>query len=487
MLLTIVVGLYASRVLLEKLGFEDYGIYNVVGGVIVLFSFLSTALNSATQRFLSVELGKGNIIRLKKVFSTSVYIYLFLALTILVGGESIGLWFLNTQMNFPSDRMSAVNWVYQISIITFIVNAIRTPFNACIISYEKMSFYAYISIIETIFKLLVIYIIDKSSIDKLILYALLVLVISIVLLLWYIFYTHKQFPHLRIENKIDKFYFKEMFSFSGWSLFGSLASIASSQGVNILLNIFCGVLVNAGMGIANQVTNVINQFTSNFQIAFNPQLVKGYANKEFGNVRSLVFLTSKISFYLLFIIAIPFLIESEYILHLWLTQVPQYASEFISFLLIMLMIEALAAPLYMIVQATGHIKQYQLIVSFILLLNLIMSFITLKMEYSPVSVVVIRCIVSLMLLCYRLSVVSKILAFPISNFIRNVLWRIILVALFCFVSLMIIKFYVSLSPQVHICFSIIIAISTIFLFGISASERRNFIAMVNKRIFRQTL
>lgn len=482
MLLTIVVGLYASRVLLEKLGFEDYGIYNVVGGVIVLFSFLSTALNSATQRFLSVELGKNNITGLRKVFSTSIYIYLILSLIILIGGESIGLWFLNSQMNFPSDRMYAVNCVYQISILTFIVNAIRTPFNASIISYERMSFYAYTSILETIFKLLVIYIIDKSSIDKLILYALLIMSISIVLLLWYILYTHKQFPYLKIEKRIDKTYFKEMFNFSGWSLFGSLAVVGSNQGINILLNIFLGVLVNASMGIANQVTNVINQFTSNFQIAFNPQIVKGFANNEKESVARLVFLTARVSFFLLFVISLPFFIDAQYILKLWLCNVPDCAAEFTSFLLFSLLIEAIAAPLYMTIQATGNIKSYQITVSLLLASNLVLGYIFLKLGFPPISVIIIRCVVAIALLGYRIYRVSKILCFSIIEFINTVLFSLLIVSMLVYIPIIFLYETINIPQIVYFIFAIIFGTIIIYSFGLNKSERNKINYLIKSKI-----
>lgn len=480
MLLTIIVGLYASRVLLEKLGFEDYGIYNVVGGVIVLFSFLSSALNSATQRFLSVALGKKDEERLSKIFGTSIHIYILLSVLVFILAETVGLWFLNYQMNFPAHRMKAVNWVYHITIITFILNTLRTPYNASIISYEKMSFYAITSIFEAISKLFIIYLIDKSHIDQLIFYALLVLVISFILLMWYIIYCHTNFPHLKFLKKADKACFKEMFNFSGWSLFGSFASIGSSQGINILLNIFCGVLVNAGMGIANQVTNVVNQFVSNFQVAFQPQIVKGYASHEIDNVQGLVFLSSRISFYLLFIISIPFLVEPDYILKLWLGNVPTYASDFTFYLLIMLMIEAIAAPLYMTIQATGKIKEYQIVVSCILLLNIALAYICLKIGLSPITVVIIRCVVSFVLLLYRVYKTSIILEFSVQEFNRTVLLRTIAVGSICYAGLYVIKINVTISPIVVILMAIAFSVVIIYLLGINHNERVLFSRLIKK-------
>ena len=482
MLLTIIVGLYASRVLLEKLGFEDYGIYYVVGGVIILFSFLSAALNSATQRFLSVELGRNNTERLSKVFGTSIYIYILLAVMVFVLAETVGLWFLNSQMNFPERRMKAVNWVYQITIITFILNTLRTPYNAGIISYERMSFYALTSIFEAVTKLLIIYLIDKSHIDKLIFYAILVMAVSFVLLIWSVLYCHKYFPYFRFIKNADKSCFKEMFSFSGWSLFGSFASVGASQGTNILLNIFCGVLINAGMGIANQVTNVVNQFVSNFQVAFQPQIVKGYSNNEIENVKKMVYLTSRMSFYLLFVISIPFFINADYILKLWLNDVPDYASAFTSYMLLSLLMETVSAPLYITVQATGKIKSYQIIVSILLLSNLAIGYILLKSGLNPISVVIVRCVITLVLLIYRVIVASKILNFNVFNYVKVVIIKLVIVSVTAYLFSYNLPKMIIIPQFIYIACTSITTLLIIFLIGLSRSEKNILYNMIRSKI-----
>ena len=471
MLLTIIVGLYASRVLLEKLGFEDYGTYNVVGGIVVLFSFFGAALNSATQRFLSIKIGENDLSGLVEVFSTSVYTFFLLCAIVFVGAETIGLWFLNTRMNFPANREGVVNWVYQISIFTFLFNTIRTPYNASIISYEHMSFYAYTSVAESVLKLLIVFVIDKVKLDRLMFYALLMLSVSILLFVWYVAYCRRRFPHLMLQKKVNKACFKEMFSFSGWSLFGSLAVVGSNQGINVLLNVFFGVMINAGMGVAQQVQNVVGQFASNFQMAFNPQIVKGYANGEIAGVRNLVFLTARISFFLLFIISIPFFIDTGYVLKLWLGNVPEYASEFTFYLLITVLIEALSAPLFMTIQATGRIKTYQIVVSIILFSNLLCGYAFLKLGFSPVSVVLVRCFIVFVLLLYRIVMVSNILSFKISSFFRLVFLPILLVVSFSFLACYLLRNVIHCSQFMMTVFSLLICMLIVYFVGMKKEER----------------
>lgn len=431
MFIIMLVGLFTSRVTLSVLGVDDYGIYNVVGGIVVLFSFLSAALNSATQRFLSVELGKGNINGYKSVFNSSIKIYLIISLIIVVAAETIGLWFLNYKMSFPEGRLVAANWVYQFSILSFIINMLKTPFNASIIANEHMSFYTYTSIVETILKLLVVYLLYIGSFDKLILYSFLITTVIVIIFLWYIFYCLKHFEGCKFSRYYDKNLYKQIFSFSGWSLLGSLAVVGTNQGINILLNIFNGVAVNASMGIGNQVASMVNQFTTNFQVAFNPQLTKGYANKNH-EYMELVYRASRISFFLLFLISMPFFIKAEFILDLWLEEVPAYTSVFCKFILLSMLVETLSAPLYMVVQASGNIKKYQMMVSLLLSLNFILSYVFLSLRISPTIVVIIRCVVSFALLSYRVTFVTKLLEIPFTAYFKNVIIRVLFASVSCY-------------------------------------------------------
>lgn len=433
MFIIMAVSLFASRVTLAVLGVEDYGIYDVVGGVVVMFSFFSSALNSATQRFLSVELGKNDLSQYNRVFNSCIYIYILLAVIIIVLAETVGLWFLNNTMNFPHGRIEAANWVYQFSIITFVLNIIRTPFNASIIANEKMSFFAYTSIVEVCLKLgLVLLLYYTTDFDKLKLYALLISIVAFILLIWYLLFCLRTIPGCVIQKNFDKVLTKRIFSFSGWSLMGSAAVITTNQGVNMLLNIFCGVAVNASMGIANQVSQVVNQFTANFQLAFAPQITKAF---DCGSIEyhNFVFRSSRLSFFLLFLIALPILFNVEFILDLWLIDVPNYAAEFCLWMIISMLLETLSAPLYLVVQAEGKIRNYQIIVSLLFALNIALSYVFLSFGYQAVIVVVIRVIVSLLLLLFRVIYISYKIEYKVIDYFSHVIKPIIRVVFLSFI------------------------------------------------------
>jgi len=390
MFVTMGVSLFTSRVVLQTLGETDFGIYNIVGGIVVLFSFFNNAMSASTQRFLSYEIGKNDFVEVKKVFNISLKVHILLVLVILLLAETVGLWFLNTQMNIPSDRMYAASWVYQFSIITFCINIIKVSYNATIIAYEKMNFYAYLSIIEVVLKLAIVYLLIMFSFDRLILYSILTTIVSLILLYSYKIYCNKTFIATHYEKTWDKRVAKKIISFSSWSLFGSVANVGAQQGLNVLLNIFYGVVVNAAVGIANQITHAIYGFISNFQTAFNPQIVKLYAA---GNKEKCVGFTnqvSKFSYFLLLFISVPVLICTDFILQKWLGVVPEYTAVFCRLIIVYLLIEALTAPFWMSVQATGKIRNYQILISSLIILSLPLSYFALKMGYPPYVVWLIR-------------------------------------------------------------------------------------------------
>ena len=275
------VQLYTSRVVLQTLGVDDFGIYNVVGGVVVLFSFLNAAMSSATQRFLNFELGKGDLVQVGRVFSMSLTVHFCIAGLVLLLAETVGLWFLNSELNIPAERMVAANWVYQFSVATTLLGILLVPYNATIIAHERMGFYAWTSIVKAVLLLVIVYFLSIGEVDKLILYAGLVFAVNALMQGVYIVYCRRAFSKTALYRPFfDRELFRRLISFSGWSLFGGVADMCNSQGINMVMNIFCGVAVNAAMGIANQVNAAVYQFVSNFQIAFNPQLVKSYAANE---------------------------------------------------------------------------------------------------------------------------------------------------------------------------------------------------------------
>lgn len=315
MFLMMLIGLYTSRVVLNALGVEDYGIYNVVGGLVTMFSMLSGSLSAAISRFITYELGKENQDKLSRIFSASVTIQLLLSLIIVILAELIGVWFLNEKMSIPSDRMVAANAVLQISIITFVINLISVPYNAVIIAHERMSAFAYISILEAIGKLVIASLIVASPLDKLIFYAILMCALSVLIRMIYGFYCKRHFNECSYHFRWDKGLLGQMFKFAGWNFFGAGSALLMTQGVNMLMNMFFGVTINAARGVANQVDSTVQQFVNNFTTAINPQITKSYASEDLPYMHKLVCIGSKYSFFLTWFFALPLLLEADIVLN----------------------------------------------------------------------------------------------------------------------------------------------------------------------------
>lgn len=346
MILVMLVSLYTSRVILAKLGVEDYGIYNVVGGIVAMFSFLNSSMATSTQRYLTYALGKNDNELLKNVFAISLNIHIVIAIFIIILAETFGLWMLNTHLVIPPDRLMAANWVFQLSILTFSINIIQVPYNASIIAHERMNVYAYISIIEVVLKLIIVYILSLTTFDRLIFYAILVFLVQLVVRVIYQAYCRCRFVECHLRFYWDKQLYKEMFGFAGWNMFGSVAWLMRGQGLDIVLNLFFGPIVNAARGITNQVSGAVMSFISNFQVALNPQITKKYAQGEIEQMESLAYNGIKFSLLLLFIIAFPLCLNIDYVLGLWLKDVPRYTSIFIILVIIDSIVNSfLALPL----------------------------------------------------------------------------------------------------------------------------------------------
>lgn len=327
-LFIMLVTLYTSRVVLNTLGVTDYGIYNVVGGVVMMFSVISGSLSSSISRFITYELGHGDFEKLKRIFSTSVNIQIGISILILVLAELFGVWFLNAKMNIPAERLSAANWVLQCSLLSFIINLISVPYNACIIAHERMSAFAYISILEAVLKLAVVYMLLVSPYDKLATYAILLVVVALIIRMAYSLYCRRHFEESRYKFVYDKPLVKEMTGFAGWSFFGNGAYMLNVQGVDMLINIFFGVTLNAARGVATQVQNAVMQFVNNFTVAVNPQITKSYAAGEMEYMYKLVCRGARFAYFLLLLFVVPIVCEADYILRLWLKLVPEYAPTF---------------------------------------------------------------------------------------------------------------------------------------------------------------
>ena len=429
MFVMMLTALFTSRIVLDVLGAADYGLNNVIGGVVVLFSFLNNALISATQRYLNFHIGRKDYKQTNIVFCMSMNTYFLLSILVIILGETVGIWFVDTQLNIPPERMYAAQWVYQFTLLQFVISLLRVPYNASIIAYERMNFYAYVSLVEVIAKLLVVYLLYITTFDKLIFYSFLYTIVPLIVTFVYKLYCNKCFDTTKYKAIWDKVAFKEMFGFSGWSLFGSLANLAAQQGLNILINIFYGVTVNAAAGIANQVSTNVYGFISNFQTAFQPQIVKTYAAKEIERFHKLIFQTSKFSYFMVIVLVMPILFTIDGILEIWLKEVPEYTAIFCRLILIYLSCEAISAPLWMSVQATGKIRSYQILMACLIFLNFPIAYVVLKLGLPVYSVWIVRILVNVLVVVARCLYMKNKLDFPLLPYLRYVMLPIFWVTL----------------------------------------------------------
>lgn len=474
MLFTMAISLYTSRVVLNALGVEDFGIYNVVGGIVVIFGFLSSAMASSTQRFLTVALGKSDLDQVKRIFSMSITIHVFIAVFVLILSESVGLWFVNNQLNIPETRLPAANWVFQFSVFAFLITILNIPYHAAIIAYERMNVYAFISISEALLKLFIVFILVWISFDKLKLYAVLVFLVSTIMRQFYRFYCRSKFAVCKYSFIWDKKLFQELSSFANWNLLGVFAGIAYGQGVNIMLNIFFGPAINASRGIAFQVQNAVNGFVTNFQLAVNPPITKSYATDERQYMYSLIFNASKYSYFLLLLLSLPLLVETEYVIKLWLKTVPDYAVIFTRLILVDVLICSISGSLQTMAQATGKVRTYQLVVSGILLLNLPVSYLLLKIDFPPQSTFLVSIFLSFCAILGRLAVLKKNENFPVGKFFSSVIARVIVVSIASLI-LPELVYNVKLEQPMQLILVVLISvlsvIGSVFLLGMTNSER----------------
>ncbi|TXD56695.1 lipopolysaccharide biosynthesis protein [Polaribacter sp. IC066] len=488
MFLTMGVSLFTSRIVLNTLGIEDFGTYNLVAAIVVMFSFINNAMLGTTQRFLNYEMAKNSNGAVHKVFCVSMNVHLLIMLIIVFLSETIGLWFLNFKLNIPIERMQAANIVYQFSLLTFCFSVLKAPYNASVIAYEKMSFYAGISIVEVVLKALIVYLLLLFAFDKLILYAILVFAVSILLFLAYRYFCRQLFPACHYRYVKDRKLFKELVGFSSWSMFGNLALMGSSQGVFMILNVFLGVTINAAMAIATQVNLAVFSFVSNFQLAFNPQIIKTFASGDLKAHQKLVFQASKFSYYLLFILVLPILFNTTYILQLWLKIVPEYAIPFTQLILIFSLIDALAGPFWVSMYATGEIKKYQIGVALILFLNLPIAYLLLKQGFSPIYVIVGKIILNFILFLFRLLMIQKHIKFSLIKVIKDVYLQVIFVSTVSILSLFYIKKLVVLEAfnftdvAVFTGISVLVIGSYIGVFGLSKEEKIKIYSLLKKKI-----
>lgn len=474
MLFTMAVSLFTSRVVLNTLGVEDYGIYNVVGGVVSMFSIISGSLSAAISRFITVELAKGDADKLRKTFSASVTIQLLLSLIIVVLIESIGVWFLNAKMVIPAERMDAANWVLQFSIVTFVINLISVPYNATIIAHEKMSAFAYISILEVVCKLVIVYLLKISPIDRLVFYAILMCAVSVIIRLVYGYYCNRHFAECKFSFRFDKDLLKRMFSFAGWNFIGASSAVLRDQGGNIIINLFGGPAVNAARGIAMQVNHAIVGFSNNFMTALNPQITKSYASGEQDYMMKLIFRGARLSFYMLLFLSLPVLVSTHYILSVWLGIVPEHSVLFVRLALIFAMSESISSPLVTAMLATGKIRNYQIVVGGLQMLNLPISYVLLRIGCIPETVMMVAIGLSQCCLAARLVMLRTMIGLSARKYLREVYLNVILVTTAAAVLPILTSVILEesfLNFVIIVLISLITAAISIFYIGFNKNER----------------
>ena len=488
MFVMMLIGLYTSRVILNVLGVEDYGIYNVVGGVVSMFSLLTAAMSSSIGRFLTVELGRGDIDRLRSVFSTSLNVQLIMSAIIILATEIVGVWFINNRLSISPERMDAANWVMQCSIITFIIGLLMSPFNASIVSHERMNIFAYISICDALMKLIIVYALYISPFDKLKSYSVLLLIVTILTTLIYFFYCHHNFEECRYSKIIDKNLLKQISSYAGWGIVGDGAWILNTQGVNILINIFFGVILNAARGIATMVDNIVQNFVRNFMMALNPQIMKSYAAGNYSYMHTLVYMGTKYSYFLMLLLVVPFYLEADLLLTLWLKTVPEYAVVFSQLNLIASMFMMLGNTLTTAVAATGKIRKFELVVCTMSLSIFPFTWIAFSLNMPPVSCYIILLIVLFVMQFVKIWIVSGMIKMSAIDYIKNVIVRVFFVTVLS----IIVPIFISLIQRDSILrlfevsiLSIICTTFSIYYFGINEKERIYIINMVKNKFWKR--
>lgn len=489
MLVMIAISLYTSRIVLKILGIEDFGLYQVVGGIVVILSFLNNSMASATQRFLNVELGKKDITGLKNVFNTSLIIHIMVACAVLLLAETVGLWFLNTYISIPHERLFAANCVYQFSVLSFLFTIVSVPYNATIIAHEEMSAFAYISVVEALLKLfsvLILYIIES---DKLIVYSCFTAIVSVAVRFIYSIYCKRKFVECRnFRFKYDKALIKRMLGFSSWTIIGALGSISHTQGIAVVLNMFFGVAVNAALGITNQVTNLVNSFVTNFMTAINPQIVKTYASDELAAMHVLVKRGCRMGIFLVSFFSIPLILETPILLNLWLGKYPPYTVIFIRIVLVTAICNAYAQPLATAKGATGRIKNYQIILTTIGWLHLPIAWILFEFGLKPYWAMYVYFILINIMQMIRIYMVANSIDMSIKDFVNEVILRSVLTIIIA--SVLPVVLHISLSESIWRTIAVFIisflsVMISIYVFGLNKAERYSVHELVRNKFIRK--
>ena len=490
MLFTMAISLYTSRVVLHVLGVTDYGVYNVVGGVITLLGFLTNSMSGASSRYITFSLGKGDMGEMRRTFGNILSIHFLLAGVVLLLGETIGLWFVLEKLRIPADRMDAALWVYHLSVLTAMLGVVSVPYNAAIIAHERMRAFAYIGIVDALLKLVIVYLLWVMPYDKLVIYALLLFGVQVFDRIVYGWYCVRHFEETRARFLFDKRLFREMFAYAAWTMNGNLAVVGYTQGINILLNLFYGPVVNAARGIATQVQTVAQSFCSNFQTALNPQLTKSYARGDLLRMHQLLTQSSKFSFFILWLIALPLMLEAPLVLRWWLGIVPEHTENFLRLILCASMLSTLSNPLIVSVHATGNLKRFQLIEGTMLLSIVPIAYLLLKLfGIRPEYVFCVHIAVELCTQYARMRIVLPMIAMRVSHYAREVVWPIVKVVLVAPVIPLMVYLLLrqSVASFLLVCtVSVLSLCLAVYYLGCSRSERESLKVMALAKITRRT-
>lgn len=483
MFIMMAVGLFTNRIILDALGVSDYGIYNVIGGLVTMFSVLTGAMSVATSRFLTFALGSGDNQLLRRTFVTAVNIHLIIAAAIVVIAEVGGIWMLNSHLNIPAGRMDAANIVLQFSIATFVINLINVPYTSSIISHERMGIYAYFSLFDVFVKLGIVYVLYLTSSDRLVVYALLLCLANLATQIINWIYCKRKFAECRYSLSIDKQLLKKMFGFIGWAFWGNAAVVLKDQGMTILLNIFCGTIVNAAQGVANQVNATVNRFVSNFMTAVNPQITKLYASGDYDAMNRLIVRSTKLSAFLLLILIVPIIVNIDDLLALWLVEVPKHTGSFVTLILFYSFVNCFTGGLITGILANGKIKTYEIAITVTYILNLILAFVSLKLGMAPETLYVLLIIFKFVVLGIQLWLGRTMFRLPLRTYLKA-MTRYVLPVLAVGLFLMFVP-WKEITGVIHrIILSILsvegILLLTIYLVGFEMNERKFIIEKIQQ-------
>ena len=484
--ITMAVALYTSRVVLSALGFEDFGIWSVIGGIVAMFLFIKESLSAAIGRFLTFAIGTNNQQEINKAFSTSIIIHFVFAIIIVILCESIGLWFLTEKLVIPPDKMDIAYWIFHISVFSSFIAIVTVPYHSSLISYERMNVYAYIGLWEAFIKLFIAFAITIIDNNRLVIYGLLILASTILTSAFIVAYVHKAFPKMRFFVVKDKKMYSSVFAFSGWSLLGNIAYVGYTQGLNMVINMFLGPVVNAARAVSLQIEQSVRTFVTNFQAATNPQIIKNCAAEDWTAMHLLMFRSSKFSAYLLFLLALPIVLEVDAILNFWLKDIPEHSAAFCRIMFAVIMLETMANPIMVGVSAKGDIQKYQIVVSSILLTIVPFSYICLSLGMGPESVFIVYFIVEIFACFARIWIAREKIHLSIRQYLAKVVvitMHVMVVSAIAPVTIHAIMEDGILRFFLVLCIGFITTCFSIYYIGLDSSEK----SFINNKIINRIL